>query len=67
MTKEEAIEGMYKKRTPAEWLAFREEFYKTLSKDEINEIGAGAMNMVEACGYVEMMQKKGKLNPNIAF
>ncbi len=52
MTKEEALEGMNIKKTNAEWLAFEDEFYKTLTKDEIDEIGAAAMPMVEICGYI---------------
>lgn len=52
MTKEEALAGMYTKKTNEEWLAFEDEFYNTLSKKEIDEIGAAAMPMVEMCGYI---------------
>ncbi|SFK99238.1 hypothetical protein SAMN05216390_10753 [Lachnospiraceae bacterium KH1T2] len=57
MTKQEAIDGMTIPKTKEQWLAFEEEFYNTLTKEERDEIGAGAMPMVETCGYIRNFMK----------
>lgn len=52
MTVQEAREKMEVHKTADEWIKFEKEFYDTLTKEEQDEVGAGALIMVEICNAI---------------
>lgn len=58
MTKEEALKEIEIPKNKEQWLAFEEEFYKSFTEEELDEIGAAAMSMVEMCGYIRNFMRE---------